>query len=74
MLINEQIFSGVFAILGGIGIGHLSSRMFVPILQTAYAASNQVLPMCISGSVTDFSRSAALSTYLTTCTSLSRTH
>ncbi len=45
MLINEQIFSGVFAILGGIGIGHLSSRMFVPILQTAYAASNQVLPM-----------------------------
>ena len=45
MLINEQIFSGVFAILGGVGIGHLSSRMFVPILQTAYAASNQVLPM-----------------------------
>lgn len=45
MLINEQIFSGLFAILGGIGIGHLSSRMFVPMLQTAYAASNQVLPM-----------------------------
>lgn len=45
MLINEQIFSGVLAIFGGIGIGHLSSRMFVPILQTAYAASNQVLPM-----------------------------
>ena len=45
MLINEQIFSGVFAILGGVGIGHLSSGMFVPMLQTAYAASNQVLPM-----------------------------
>ncbi|MDE5747868.1 MAG: ABC transporter permease, partial [Acetatifactor sp.] len=45
MLINEQIFSGVFAILGGVGIGHLSSQMFVPMLQTAYAASNQVLPM-----------------------------
>ena len=45
MLINEQFFSGVFAILGGVGIGHLSSRMFVPMLQTAYAASNQVLPM-----------------------------
>lgn len=45
MLINEQIFSGVLAIFGGIGIGHLSSQMFVPILQTAYAASNQVLPM-----------------------------
>ncbi len=45
MLFNEQIFSGVLAIFGGIGIGHLSSQMFVPILQTAYAASNQVLPM-----------------------------
>lgn len=45
MLINEQIFSGLFAIIAGVGIGHLSSRMFVPMLQTAYAASNQVLPM-----------------------------
>ena len=45
MLINEQIFSGVLSIFAGIGIGHLTSRMFVPMLQTAYAASNQVLPM-----------------------------
>lgn len=45
MLINEQIFSGVFAIIAGVGIGQLSSLMFVPMLQTAYAASNQVLPM-----------------------------
>ena len=33
------------SILAGIGIGHLTSNMFVPILQTAYAAANQVLPM-----------------------------
>lgn len=45
MLMNEQIFSGVFSILAGIGIGKLASGMFVPMLQTAYAASNQVLPM-----------------------------
>lgn len=45
MLINEQIFSGVFSILAGIGIGKVASDMFVPIIQTAYAASNQVLPM-----------------------------
>ncbi|MGN1147932.1 MAG: FtsX-like permease family protein [Lachnospiraceae bacterium] len=45
MLMNEQIFSGGFSILAGIGIGKLTSRMFVPILQTAYAAANQVLPM-----------------------------
>ncbi len=45
MLINEQIFSGVFSIFAGIGIGKLASGMFVPMLQTAYAAANQVLPM-----------------------------
>ena len=45
MLMNEQLFSGVFSILAGIGIGKLTSVMFVPMLQKAYAASNQVLPM-----------------------------
>lgn len=45
MLMNEQIFSGVFSVLAGIGIGKLTSQMFVPILQQAYAANNQVLPM-----------------------------
>ncbi len=45
MLMNEQIFSGVLSILAGIGIGKLTSAMFVPMLQTAYAAANQVLPM-----------------------------
>ena len=45
MLMNEQIFSGVFSILAGIGIGKLASKMFVPMLQSAYAAADQVLPM-----------------------------
>ena len=45
MLINEQIFSGLLSILAGIGIGKVASDMFVPILQTAYAATNQILPM-----------------------------
>lgn len=45
MLMNEQIFSGVFSVLAGIGIGKLASAMFVPMLQQAYAAANQVLPM-----------------------------
>ena len=45
MLINEQIFSGLFSILVGIGVGKVASDMFVPVLQTAYAASNQILPM-----------------------------
>ena len=45
MLMNEQIFSGVFSVVAGIGIGKLTSVMFVPMLQQAYAAANQVLPM-----------------------------
>lgn len=45
MLINEQIFSGLMSILAGVGIGKLTSRMFVPMLQSAYAAADQVLPM-----------------------------
>lgn len=45
MLLNEQIFSGVFSIFAGIGIGKLTSKLFVPILQQAYASENQALPM-----------------------------
>lgn len=45
MLLNEQFFSGVLSILAGIVIGKIASAMFVPMLQKAYAATNQVLPM-----------------------------
>lgn len=56
MLMNEQIFSGVFSVLAGIGIGKLTSVMYVPILQTAYAASNQVLPMQLITNQADMMR------------------
>lgn len=45
VILNEQLFSGIFTIFAGIGIGKLASKLYVPIVQTAYAASNQVLPM-----------------------------
>lgn len=45
MLMNEQIFSGFFSIIVGIVIGKVTSSLFVPILQTAYAATDQILPM-----------------------------
>lgn len=45
LLINEQIFSGLFSVAAGIGIGKLTSFMFVPILQTSYASKDQMLPM-----------------------------
>lgn len=45
MLINEQLFSGVFSVFAGIGIGKIASYLYVPILQNAYASENQALPM-----------------------------
>lgn len=56
MLMNEQIFSGVFSVLAGIGIGRLASNMFVPMLQQAYAAADQVLPMKLITNARDMLR------------------
>lgn len=56
MLMNEQIFSGVFSVFAGIGIGKLASVMFVPLLQQAYAAANQVLPMKLITNAADMIR------------------
>jgi len=45
MLILEQIFSGLLSLAAGMGIGKLASYLYVPLLQTAYAAADQVLPI-----------------------------
>ena len=68
LLINEQIFCGGFAVLAGSMIGNLSSKMFVPILQTSYAATNQVLPMHLVSSDQDMMRLyAVIGTVLVLC-------
>lgn len=56
MLMMEQIFSGVLTVFAGIGIGKLVSRLYVPMLQTAYAVSDQVLPMKLSSNPSDLMR------------------
>ncbi len=56
MLLNEQIFSGIFSIFAGIGIGKLTSTMFVPILEQAYASTDQILPMEIITNKADMLR------------------
>lgn len=56
MLINEQIFCGVLSIGAGIGIGKLTSKLFVPILQQAYASTEQVLPMKLITNASDMYR------------------
>ncbi len=45
MLLNEQLFSSVLAIVLGIRIGAIASVLYVPLIQTAYAAEQQVLPL-----------------------------
>lgn len=45
MLALEQIFCGLYSIAMGTLVGLIGSRMFVPMIQNAYAASDQVLPL-----------------------------
>lgn len=45
ILLLEQIFCGLYSIAMGTLIGLIGSRMFVPMIQNAYAASDQVLPL-----------------------------
>lgn len=45
LLINEQVFCGGFCVIAGSVIGMQATKMFVPILQIAYSASDQVLPI-----------------------------
>ncbi len=47
MLFMEQLFCGVLSIAAGLGIGKLTSGLFVPILQQVYASSTQLLPMVL---------------------------
>lgn len=45
MLVNEQVLTGVVAIIFGLIIGWISSRLFVPIIQIAYSATDRSLPL-----------------------------
>lgn len=56
MLMIEQLFAGVFAVVAGIGIGWLSSVMFVPIIQLSYASATQILPLTLTMNTTDLFR------------------
>lgn len=56
MLLIEQLFAGVFAVVAGIGIGWLSSVMFVPIIQMSYASATQILPLTLTMNSTDLLR------------------
>ena len=56
MLINEQIFSSGISIVIGAGIGILSSRLFVPLVQIFYASTDQAVPLQVQFEMVDMVR------------------
>lgn len=45
MLVQEQIMTGLSSVLYGTLAGQIGCILFVPMIQTAYAAANQILPL-----------------------------
>lgn len=45
MLVNEQLMTGLFAIIYGAATGFLASGLYVPIIQIAYSGNDRVLPL-----------------------------
>ena len=53
MLINEQVWISGLSILSGVGIGWAASKLYVPIIQIAYANSDQMVPLRVVMSAQD---------------------
>ncbi len=60
MLVNEQVLSGVIFCIAGAGIGAVAGNLFVPLIQIAYTADNQVLPMELITRTSDSVRLAVI--------------
>lgn len=45
MLLNEQIFVSLLSVAAGAGIGGAAAALFVPLIQIAYAAEQQMVPL-----------------------------
>ena len=56
MLIVEQICCGLYSILAGTLVGFLAANLYVPLVQGAYAADNQVLPLTLVSYPSDMVR------------------
>jgi putative ABC transport system permease protein len=56
MLFLEQLFSSVICIGVGAGVGVLASKLFVPLIQIAYASENQALPLKLVTQSSDMAR------------------
>jgi len=56
MLVLEQLLSGGFAVAAAVAIGNVTSEMYTPMMQTAYMATEQVLPLRLSVDSMDIMR------------------
>lgn len=60
MLINEQVWISGLSIAFGLGIGILASRLYIPLVQLAYASADTVLPLEIVSRTSDTLRLLAV--------------
>jgi len=53
MLINEQIFISGLAIAIGVAVGQLASMLYIPLIQIAYTAVDQAVPVSVVNAQAD---------------------
>lgn len=60
MLVNEQVWISGLSIAAGVGIGIAAAQLYMPIMQIAYAASDQMVPLSVVISGADCARLLAI--------------
>ena len=60
MLVNEQVWISGLSILFGVVIGVIASRLYIPLVQLAYAATDTVIPLHIVSETSDMVRLLAV--------------
>ena len=56
MLVVEQIFISGTSIAGGVLVGQLVSKLFVPLIQIAYSTAERSIPLEIIDTASDYMR------------------
>lgn len=53
MLVNEQFYITGISVAAGVGIGVTASKLFIPMIQIAYAKAENILPLMVISDNTD---------------------
>ena len=64
MLVLEQLLTGGFAIVAGLAIGQVAALLYVPLLQLAGPAAEQILPFRVVALRSDYLRFYALALFI----------